>query len=79
MSFLGLLGVEHPWCIGCDSPIHADFLPTDITQGEDCPIDDTFYTCPKCGLVMSIESNGDGTFNVYPDEDTLPEDSSVYF
>jgi hypothetical protein len=78
MSFLGLLGVSYAYCPVCETGVHEDYLPTDLFKDEEFEIECTDYTCLKCGTKMSIESHGDGRFNVYPDEDTMPEDDRFY-
>lgn len=74
MSFFGLLGVDFPYCPHCEHPVHADYVPSDFLKEEDCPVESTQYKCRTCGTEMAIESHGGGLFNVYPDEDTFPED-----
>ncbi len=78
MSFLGLIGVLHPYCPICETNVHQDYLPTDLFKDEPFEIEWTNYKCLKCGTEMSIESHGGDLFNVYPDEDTLPEDDYFY-
>jgi hypothetical protein len=75
MSFFGLLGVKDPYCPHCETFVHDDYRPTDLLFDESCEIRWTEYKCAKCGTEMSIESHGGGLFNVYPDEDTMPEDN----
>ena len=76
MSFFGLIGITFPYCPHCETEVHADFKPTDLFVDEFSGIDSTEYKCRKCGTEMMIESHGNGLFNVYPDEDTMPEDDS---
>jgi hypothetical protein len=78
MSFLGLLGVSYAYCPVCETSVHQDYLPTDLLKDEAFEIQWTEYQCLKCGTKMSIESHGGGLFDIYPDEDTLPEDGRFY-
>lgn len=78
MSFFGLLGESHPYCTICDTPVHKDYLPTDLLKDEDYEIESTKYKCIKCGTEMAIESHGGGMFNVYPNEDTFPDDDYLF-
>ena len=74
MSFFGLIGVPQPYCSICETGVHKDYWPTDLLQDVEFEIPTTEYKCLKCGTEMYIESHGGGLFNVYPDEDTFPEE-----
>jgi hypothetical protein len=66
MSFLGLISVEAPFCVHCETPIPAASLPEEEFEPK-------FYRCIKCGTEMSVEHEGDGIYSVYPDEDSMPD------
>jgi hypothetical protein len=81
MSFLGLLNVEHPYCPICGASVHADYVLNELRMAdqnspeEEQPVE---YKCIKCGTEMLIEGFGCGIYNVYPDEDTIPENMDAY-